>query len=72
MKQTNIRILTVEDVAELMHLSVKSTRILFKCPKFPSQRFSKPWFVEESALIDWLANPHSRKDTPYFRNVFNS
>lgn len=65
----SIRILTVEEVAELLHLSLKAARTLFKCPGFPSQRFSKPWVVEEQALINWLACPHSRDDTPYFRNI---
>lgn len=52
--EDNIRVLTVEDVKEVLSLGKDKVYAIFRREDFPAIRIGKRFVVEEGALKKWL------------------
>ncbi|MCR4647977.1 MAG: helix-turn-helix domain-containing protein [Lachnospiraceae bacterium] len=51
---SNIKVLTVKDVCEILHIGRDKAYALFKSEGFPSICLGGRYFVTEASFINWL------------------
>lgn len=52
---------TLEDAAEVMHVSVPILRTLVDRPDFPAFRLGKRWVIPDADLRKWLSDMAAEK-----------
>jgi excisionase family DNA binding protein len=54
-------VLTVEQLAQLLHVDAKTVRKLAADGELPGRKLGRHWRFSRQAVLDWLANPEQPK-----------
>lgn len=57
-----LQFLTIKDVADMIHCSIKTSQDIFNLPDFPSIDFTKSKIVLIDAFKKWCMTKRSKKD----------
>lgn len=61
-KGKQLHFVTVRELAEMKHCSIKTSQDMFNLPDFPSEDFGKEKVVLLEALKEWYMTKRSKKD----------
>ncbi len=66
---SEVRLYSIDDLAEMSGWSVKTVQKLFNDPAFPSLDYGKTKLVEAHALIAFLSVKHEKELESYWRKL---